>query len=333
MSQVILFGTTACLNEQRLRASLTTPWEIHAIPDEVNLAHLQRTSEEADALLTLSWNQTMRSAGSRLRLIQALGSGVDTFDTTALPSGCTLCNVGEHEVPIAEYAMGAMVALTVGFARRDRELRQGNWEGTGRRDGLPHQELAGRTLGLLGYGGIGVEIAKRARAFDMRIHAVRANPKATNGAVPPDWLGGPHQLKSLLESSDYLAVCCPLTAETRELLNTLTLGWLKAGAYLVNVARAEVIEETALFEALKSRRIAAAALDVWRQYPENAQQRLLPSTLPFHELDNVLLTPHLAAWTEAMMERRWRRIAKNLDALAENRELQNVVFVNSPVSV
>jgi phosphoglycerate dehydrogenase-like enzyme len=229
--------------------------------------------------------------------------------------------------------MGAMVSLTVGFARRDRELRQGNWEGTGRRDGLPHQELAGRTLGLLGYGGIGVEIAKRARAFEMRIHAVKATPKATNGGVQPDWLGGPHQLKSLLESSDYLVVCCPLTAGTRDLLNALTLSWLRVGAYLVNVARAEVIEETPLFEALKSRRIAAAALDVWRQYPENAQQPLLPSTLPFHELDNVLLTPHLSAWTESMLERRWRKIAANLDALAEKRELQNVVSVNSPVSV
>lgn len=100
---------------------------------------------------------------------------------------------------------------------------------------------------------------------------------------------------------------------------------MKPAAYLINVARAEVIEEQALFGALKDCRMAGAALDVWYRYPENGDQRLLPATLHFHELENVLMTPHLSAWTGAMIERRWKKIAANLDALAEGHPLDNVV--------
>lgn len=86
-----------------------------------------------------------------------------------------------------------------------------------------------------------------------------------------------------------------------------------------------MVEEKALFEVLRGHRIAGAALDVWYRYPETGEQIMLPSALPFHELDNVLMTPHLSAWTEAMIERRWAKIAANLDALIEGRPLQNVV--------
>jgi phosphoglycerate dehydrogenase-like enzyme len=91
------------------------------------------------------------------------------------------------------------------------------------------------------------------------------------------------------------------------------------------LSRAEVIEEAALFETLRASRIAGAGLDVWYRYPDTGDQTMLPSALPFHELDNVLMTPHLSAWTVAMIERRWRKIASNLDALAEGRPLENIV--------
>ncbi|MGH9839773.1 MAG: NAD(P)-dependent oxidoreductase [Blastocatellia bacterium] len=180
-------------------------------------------------------------------------------------------------------------------------------------------------------GRIGREVAKRARAFGLKVHAVRARLEAaTNGAHSdgsdkPDWLGGPSQLQELVAASDYLVVSCPLNDQTRGLLDRRSLAWMKPSGRLINVARAEVIEEQALYDVLKERRIAGAALDVWYRYPENGDQRLLPAALPFHELDNVLMTPHLSAWTDAMIERRWRKIAANLDALAEGNLLQNIV--------
>ncbi len=325
MPTTILFGPTACSNEARLRGLLKSAWQIVALSDGAGLAPLRQALPQADALISPVWQPEMAVAETRMRLIQAIGAGVDAYDTAALPAGCALCNVYEHEVPIAEYVLGAMVALTAGFVFHDRQLRQGRWDGTGRRDGATHEELAGKTVGLIGYGGIGREVVRRARAFGMKVHAVRAHPHSSNNGIVPDWVGGAAQLPELLRVSDFLVVCCSLNAQTRGLLDREQLSQLKPSAYIINVARAEIVVEQALFEALKERRIAGAALDVWYRYPATIDQKLLPAEWPFHQLDNVLMTPHLSAWTDAMVERRWQKIAANLDALAAGGELQNVV--------
>jgi len=321
---VVLFGPTPCDNEARLRRLLRTKWGITAVRDEQEISGLHGALRDADALVALGWRAEWRKAAQRLRLIQAAGAGVDAYDVRTLPTGCALCNVYEHATPIAEYVMGAMVTLTGKLLKRDQRLRTGIWEGTARREGEPHGELAGQTLGLLGYGTIGRAIAQRAAAFEMKVSAVRATSPASP-EPPLTWVGGPGQLRELLGRSDYLVICCPLTPQTRGLLDAEKLAWLKPGAYLINVARAEVVGEQSLYDALKSGRLAGAALDVWYRYPPGPAERLLPAHAPFHELDNVLMTPHLSAWTHAMIERRWTKIAANLDALAENRPLQNVV--------
>lgn len=324
MPKVILLGRTACDNQNRLTRLLQTAWDIVLLPDENNGAALQQALPQASAFIGLRWKREWMESARQLRLTQALGAGVDAYDIAALPPGCALCNVYEHGVPVAEYVIGAMVALTARFAFHDARLRQGHWDGSGRLDGAPHAELAGQTVGLIGWGSIGREVARRARAFGMSVRAVRAHPQPEDQAQL-DWVGGPTQLEELLAVSDYLVICCPLNEQTRGMLNAERLARLKPGAYLINVARAELIEEAALFAALQSHRLAGAALDVWYQYPADGAQTMLPATLPFHELDNVLMTPHLSAWTEAMIERRWQKIAANLDALATGRPLENVV--------
>lgn len=321
---LLLFGRTACENESRVRSLLRTDWQIIALPEEDDLDALREALSKATAMISLGWKAGWRDATTKLRMIQAPGAGVDAYDASTLPKGCVLCNVYEHATPIAEYTMGALVALTTGMVRRDRAFRQGSWEGTGRRDGIPHEELCGSTLGLIGYGTIGREIAVRAQAFGMRVRAVRS--RATNESDPLlEWLAGPERLRELLETSDHVVVCCPLTTSTRGLLNAERLSWMKPTAHLVNVARAEVADEQALYEALKSKRIAGAALDVWYRYPASGFDVMLPSTAPFYELENVIMTPHLSAWTHAMIERRWTKMAANLDALAEGRALHNIV--------
>ena len=325
MPTVVLFGPTPCDNAARLRRLLRTDWQIAALRDAQDLQALREALSGAEALVALGWKPQWAGTSSRLRLVQAPGAGVDAYEVNALPPGCALCNVYEHATPIAEFVMGALVALTVKLIRRDRLLREGIWEGTARREGEPHDELAGKALGLLGYGTIGREIARRAAAFGMKVCAVRASSSASQPDPPLAWLGGPGQLRELLGASDYFVICCPLTPQTRGLLDAEKLAWLKPGAYLVNVARAEIVEERALYAELKSGRLAGAALDVWYRYPIGAEECLLPAHAPFHELDNVLMTPHLSAWTHAMLERRWTKIAANLDALAEHRPLQNIV--------
>jgi phosphoglycerate dehydrogenase-like enzyme len=324
MPEVILFGRTACHNQTRLSRLLQTDWEFVALAEESDTPSLRRVLARADAFIGSRWRREWAEGARRLRLVQALGAGVETYDTASLPAGCALCNVYEHGVPVAEYIIGAMVAMTARFTFYDGRLRQGQWEGSGRLDGAPHTELAGQTVGLIGWGSIGREVARRLRAFDMKVCAIRARPQPEDLAEL-DWVGGANQLDELLAASDYLVICCPLNAETRGMLDSARLRRMKPGAYLINVARAEVIEEAALFAALRTKHLAGAALDVWCQYPDDGEQTLLPSTLPFHELDNVLMTPHLSAWTDAMIERRWTKIAANLDALAMGRPLLNVV--------
>ncbi len=327
MQTVLLLGRGACAQADRLRSALRTPWQVTLLPDDRDAAAVHAALARADALVSSRWRAEWSGAATRLRLIQATGAGLDEFATDAIPTGCTLCNVFEHATPIAEYVLGALVVLTARLVHRDRLLRQGIWEGSARVGGEPHGELAGRTLGLLGYGTIGREIARRAAAFGMRIQALREHPQSP----PPEplaWCGGPEQLRELLSACEYLVICCPLTPRTRGWLDATRLGWLRPGSYLVNVSRAEIVEEAALFAALRSGWLAGAALDVWYRYPSPEQPRKSPAHAPFHQLENVLMTPHLSAWTHGLLERRWARIAANLDALAKARPLQNVVRGN-----
>jgi len=126
-----------------------------------------------------------------------------------------------------------------------------------------------------------------------------------------------------------VVVACPLSDRTRGMLGPSQLARMKSTAMLVNVARAEVIDERALFEVLRDRRIGAAALDVWYRYAASPDEIMHGSTLPFHELPNVTVTPHMSAWSSAMVKRRVQTVARNLDRLARGEPLLNVVLEGS----
>jgi phosphoglycerate dehydrogenase-like enzyme len=234
-----------------------------------------------------------------------------------LRSGIGLANAYGHETGIAEYVVGAMIALTRSFSRLDASLRQGHWEsqwaiGTPAPQLWP--ELAGKTLVILGFGHIGEALARRARAFEMQVCAIR---RRAQSATPEgvSFIGGREQLDDVLRQADYLAVTLPLSPETRGLLDERRLGLMKPTAYLINVARAEIIDELALYRALASGRLAGAALDVWYRYPSAAEPQL-PATQPFHDLDNVIMTPHVSGWTEGMLDARATLIATNIERVA-----------------
>ena len=311
--KIAFAGPFAARLAEPVRVRLTQPHEIVVGDDDSILQQLA----DVDVLVSMGFSARMAEAAPQLRLVQVPGAGLDRIDRGALRPGTYLANAHGHEAGIAEYIFGAMIALSRSFGRLDAKLRRGEWEsqwvvGTPAPPLWP--ELAGKTLGILGFGHIGQALARRAAAFDMRVCAVRSR----NQDDPPAgvvFVGGPERLDDVLRQTDYLAVTLPLNPTTLNLMDDRRLRSMKPTAYLINVARAEIFDETALYEALADRRIAGAALDVWYRYPTSAEPTQ-PATQPFHALPNVFMTPHVSGWTEGMLDARARLIATNIEGTA-----------------
>jgi phosphoglycerate dehydrogenase-like enzyme len=311
--RVAFAGAFAVHLTERVRAHLSMPCEIIQTDEVEILAQLP----EVDVLVSMAFTAAMGALSHRLKLVQVPGAGLDRIDRAALPPGAWLANVYGHEVGIAEYVIGAMLALSRDFIRLDAHLRQGQWESqwaVSRPAPAPWPELAGKTLGILGYGRIGQCVARRAQAFDMTVWAIRRDLSR------PDphglaFLAGPEALDEVLRRADYLVLTLSLSATTRGLLGERELRLMKPSAVLINVARAEIVDAAALYRALAHRTIAGAALDVWYQYPQGAAPTF-PARQAFQELPNVLMTPHVSGWTEGMLEARAQRIAENIRRVA-----------------
>jgi phosphoglycerate dehydrogenase-like enzyme len=305
---------------------LTIPCEIVS-GDEAAILHQLGA---ADVLVSMTFTKEMATAGPSLRLVQVPGAGLDRIDRAQLRPGLALANAYGHEAGIAEYVIGTMIALSRALQRLDQKLRAGQWESQWS-VGAPAPplwpELAGKTLGILGFGHIGEALARRAHAFDMKVCAVRRQAQSD---VPQGlmFVGGPERLDELLGISDYVAITLSLSPETRGLIDARRLNLMKPSAYLINVARAEIIDEWTLYDALASGRVAGAALDVWYRYPTSAGSTA-PATAPFHSLNNVIMTPHVSGWTEGMLEARASLIAGNIERTARNEAPLNAIAVAS----
>jgi phosphoglycerate dehydrogenase-like enzyme len=160
---------------------------------------------------------------------------------------------------------------------------------------------------LVGFGHIGKAIGARARAMGLRIIAVTRSGRPDPAA---DRSLSVEHLRDVLPETDVLVLCCPLDSSTRGLIGRTELVTMKSSAFLVNVARAEVLDEEAAYEALRDRRIAGAAIDVWYRYPTPGEAECPPSRFPFHEVPNLRATPHISGWTEGLMRRRYDFIAE-----------------------
>jgi len=322
MLGVAFAGTFPASLEQRVRRHLTTPCEI-TVADEAGIVpRLKHT----DVLVTMVLTAEMGRSAARLNLVQLPGAGLERIDRSALPPGALLANTYGHETGIAEYVIGAILAMTREFARLDGALRQGDWQSQWAVGVAPPSvwpELSGKTIGILGYGRIGQNIARRARAFDMQVCAIRRD---VGQSMEDDLalLGGPDILDEVLRRSDYVVVSMPASPETIGGIGRAQLDLMKPTAFLINVARAEIVDEDALYDALARRSIAGAALDVWYRYPCEPGPAA-PAARPFHELANVLMTPHVSGWTDGMLDARAKLIAENIRRIARGETPLNLV--------
>jgi phosphoglycerate dehydrogenase-like enzyme len=322
MPTIGIAGTFAASLEGAIRQSLIIPCEI-IVSDEAGI--VSRLAD-VDVLVTMVLTSEMGRACKRLKLVQVPGAGLDRIERSALPLGTRVANVYGHENGIAEYVIGAMLALTRDFVRLDSALRRGEWQSQWA-VGVPPPpvwpELSGKTIGILGYGRIGQAVARRARAFDMTICAMRQDVRrpAENDVA---FLGGPESTDEVIRRSDYVLISMPATGDTVGFMDRTRLALMKPTAFLINVARAEVVDEDALYEALAGRSIAGAALDVWFRYPR-AAGLAPPATRPFHHLPNVLMTPHVSGWTDGMLDARVKLIAENIRRVTQGETPLNLV--------
>lgn len=297
-----------------------TNWVIE-IADPGDCGYFADRLADADALVSMTWAKDMPPA-PKLRLLQLPGAGTDEIAFNAVPAHSTVCNVFEHEIGIAEYVLSAMLQWTIGIPGMDSALRRGQWQGS-HMSGPRHGELYGQTLGIVGYGHIGRQVASRARAFGMSVLACGRTARSGDALV--ERVTSMDNLNELLAASDFVLLALPLDSSTTGLIGERELKRMKSSAVIINVARGALIDEAALFTACKEHRIGGAIIDTWYRYPAQGSDQGEPSRMPFRDLENVIMTPHASAWTEGLRPRRCRMIAQNLDRLARGDPLLNVV--------
>ena len=223
----------------------------------------------------------------------------------AVELGVPLYKLHHNAAPTAEMAMALLLAAAKRIVPYDRALRKGDWRP---RYGEMHNTLLlGKTAVVLGHGAIGRRVAAACEGFGMEVLGVRRRDGTT--------------LEEVLPRADALMICLPWTNETEGLIGAAELALLPDGALLVNVARGPVVGEQALYDALRSGRIAAG-LDVWYDYPKEQEDRAdqPPSSLPFHELDNVVMSPHHGGLTDGIDVMRAQHLAELLNALARGED-------------
>ena len=311
-----------CDNDGRLalvEKFLETDWQIMTA-DETDPGAFALAVAAADAIISMDWSWDIDAPN--LKLLHLPGAGTDEIQFSKLPHATTVCNVFGHDIGIAEYVMAGMLEMTLGLRAMDRALRQDRWTGS-HLCGPRHGELFGQTLGIVGYGRIGHEVARRARAFGMRVIACSRTEKPNDEFA--ERVDAMPQFERLLREADFIVVAMPLSDSTRGLFNGAAFAKMKSNVVIVNVARGAIIDEIALYSALKSKRIAGAVIDTWYHYPKQGEDFGRPAKSPFHELDNIIMTPHASGWTENLIARRCQDIAENLNRLARGEPLKNVV--------
>jgi len=287
-----------------VQTNLSVPQLLEIIPEFTALVVRSQTKVTADVL----------KAGARLRVVGRAGVGVDNVDVeTATRRGVVVLNApGGNTVSTAEHAFSLLLCVARKIPQADASMREKNWD----RKNFEGVELYNKTLGVIGMGRIGSELARRAIAFGMRVVAYDPYLSATRARALQVELVD--ELDDLLAGADFISLHTPLTPETRHLLDAARLQKTKRGVRIINCARGGLIDETALANALQDRHVAAAALDVFEKEP-------LPNDSALRSTPNLILTPHLGASTAEAQESVGIEIAQSIRAALLEGTIRNAV--------
>jgi phosphoglycerate dehydrogenase-like enzyme len=301
-------GTTLLTAAQHVQVDRLR--EFHPVIQAEQLRDIHGVVELAPRVTADSLRQA-----DQLLAIGRFGVGYDSVDVEACTAADVLLFItaGAVDRPVAEATVGWMLALTHHLRIKDRLVREARWSERSRYMGC---ELRERTLGIIGFGGIGRAVIRLLSTFDMRPPLV-FDPYV-DPAVVAQHGAQSVSLDELLSTADFVSLHCPLTAETRMLIGRRELALMRPTAYLINTARGGIVDEAALFEALRDQRIAGAAIDCFDGEPLTAPPRLA-------ELDNVLLAPHCIAWTEELFRDIGRMVCQGMLDVASGRLPRAVV--------
>jgi phosphoglycerate dehydrogenase-like enzyme len=264
---------------------------------------------EADVLVISGfWRDELLQAAARMRFIQSIGAGYDQFPLDVLRSqGIRLASARRvNRNAVSEHAMAFILSLARQLHTGRDNQQQHHWRRMISDLSRREDELGGKTMLIVGLGGIGSRLARLAKAFDMRVIATKRNPATAEG--PADEIRTPDGLHDLLPQADYVVLTCPLTPETTNLIAADALALMQPSAYLVNVARGGCVDEPALLAALHNGQIAGAAIDHFWDEP-------LPAESPFWDMENVIITPHTGGETRRYEENLLDILMQNLERL------------------
>jgi phosphoglycerate dehydrogenase-like enzyme len=257
-------------------------------------------------------------AATKLRWVHIFSAGIDS--QRDLPrfqdEGLTVTSLKIHQGPeIADHAFALLLGLTRNMASYHAAQGQSEWQKSSR-EGLPLIELRGKTMLIIGYGGIGAQVGERARAFGMKVLAV--DDKDIPLTVTVDRFGKPDELDAMLPEADVVVSCVPHTPESDKMLGAEQFKKMKKGAYFINVSRGKIADTAALVEALQSGHLAAAGLDVVDPEP-------LPKESPLWKMHNVIITPHIAGVSDQRSIRSNELVLDNIVRFAKGIPLKNQV--------
>lgn len=320
--EIVLLGDTVITNLHRLRTKADFPYEAICIPDAMPASERATAVISADAAVVSAFS-VPASGSTTLRLVQVQGAGWEKVDVACLPERTAVCNAFGHVQAAAEYALMTMLMWTHRWKEVEDSFRGGSWTWSGAVGGPFRNELGSKVVGVVGLGHMGRALCDRISAMGVRVLGCGRTRPADLHSI--DRFFPLDRLDEFLGECDFVILSIALVPETTGMIDAARLARMRRDAVMINLARGPVIDECALYEALTAGTIAGAVIDVWWRYPDAANPNPRPSAYPFHELPNVMMTPHSSQWTEQMMDRRWDMIVANLRRLYRGEPLRDVV--------
>lgn len=272
----------------------------------------------SEVIVALHTSSDLMARAPRLRWVHAVGAGVDQWVATGVSSDRVVVtnSSGMGAKSISEFVIGRLLQVWKGFRELDEAQTKHEWVR------LASRTFGASTLGIVGLGAIGEEVAKRAQAFGVRVLAMKRSYRPGMTSPVADQLFGPADLHALLAECDSVVVAAPQTPETTGMIDAAAIAAMKRGAVLVNVARGPLVDDGALIDALRNQHLGAAVLDVFDQEP-------LPAESPLWDLPNTYISPHTSVSTDRYVEDSFELFAENLRRYVSNEPLRNLVDMDA----